>query len=161
MHYTIHTVIFLFVTFFSFLSNGQREELPFSFVQFVQNREAAVTRVAAHATELHGRRVQLVRDCTCSKHSCSNDFASDPCVHFLGTPDFCEAAGRRIDFNASIVRTPPDTNPHDLSAELKESVCVYKGMQDIADDYQDEQYAWMFLGKYADQPRAPSIGGCV
>lgn len=120
-------------------------ELPLALEHFIESQEELVKDIAAHATELHAQRVQFLRSCECSKHACSNDFLDAPCVTQFGTPGICEVEGRRLDNTTSIFRTPPGTNPDDLSDTLKESICVYQHMEDVARNYVGDS-GWTYLG---------------
>lgn len=121
--------------------------LPLRLEHFIESQEELVLDVAAYATQLHARRVQHIRTCECSRHSCSNDFLQAPCVTHLGTPSICQAEGRRIDNTTTIFRTPPGTDPSDLSPGLKESICTYRHIQQVAEDYTHD-FGWTYLGNY-------------
>ena len=114
---------------------------------FIRRQEKEVERIAEAATEWHTDRIRAVRDCECSKHACSNDFVDSECVHHLGEIDFCKSEGRRMDYNASIFRTPPGTSPTILSDGLKESICVYKRLEDISIEYGRDEPGWLYIGE--------------
>ena len=135
------------------LANAQ-SDMPPAVRRFVEKEEQLVIDSASKASELHARRVQLIRNCECSRHACANDFQDSECVAGLATHNkICghlgeNAAGRLIDFNKSIFRTPPGENVKNLAHSIKENICIYKHMEDLwrkRSTQNDTQ--WIFLGK--------------
>ena len=128
--------------------HGQQDFLPTTVSEFIDKQEEVVQEIAAAATDLHARRVNLVRNCECSKHSCSSDFPSSTtsCATYLGTPSICESEGRLLDNSSSIVFTPSGVNPEDLGTNVIESICIYKQLDDVFESLTSEEAGWMFLG---------------
>ena len=114
--------------------------------EFIQSQEEIGERLARLATEWHTDRIRSVRTCECSRHACSNDFANVECITSFGGLDICETEGRRIDYNRSVFRTPRATNPKRLSDSLKESICIYRKLDDAAKEYGSEEPGWFFVG---------------
>ena len=119
--------------------------------RFIRSQEAIVKDIAENATKWHADRIRLVRDCECSRHACSNDFLNVECVHHLGELDICKTDGRRVDYNNSIFRTPRGTNPKRLTDSLKESICVYKQLEDVVKEYGRDEIGWIYIGKSNSQ----------
>ena len=115
--------------------------------RFIRSQETIVKDIANNATKWHADRIRLVRSCECSRHACSNDFLDVECVHHLGDLEMCKTDGRRVDYNNSIFRTPRGTNPKTLTENLKESICVYKKLEDVVRDYGRDEIGWIYIGK--------------
>ena len=123
-------------------------EAPKEFTDFVASQENIVKAIAEQATALHSRRVQLVRECECSKHACSSDNHSMHCSINYGTPQKCTTPGRRIDSTTSNVITPPEAFSENLSKSLKESICTYKHLDETFHEiYGGDEYGSSYIGK--------------
>ena len=136
-----------------YLAEGQ-PDMPPAVRRFVEREEELVTDSASKASELHARRVQLVRNCECSRHACANDFQDAECVAGLKTHNkICKKLGKRgegrlIDFDKSIFRTPRGENVHNLAHSIKENICIYKHMEDLwRKRNKKKDTRWIFLGK--------------
>ena len=115
--------------------------------RFLDRQEEVVIDIAKNAAMWHSNRTLLVRNCQCSRHACSNDYLDVECVHHLGELDMCETAGRRVDYDNSIFRTPRGTNPKKLTDSLKESICVYKNLENVVKEYGRDEIGWIYIGK--------------
>ena len=128
--------------------------VPDAIQRFAELEEQLVIDSVAVATELHARRVQLIRDCECSRHACANDFPDAECIVGLETHNsICENLGKKgegriVDFEMSIFRTPPGEKVYDLAHSIKENICIYKNMDDLwRERYTKNDTQWIFLGK--------------
>ena len=115
--------------------------------RFLDRQEEVVIDIAKNAALWHSNRTLLVRDCKCSKHACSNNYLDAECVHHLGELEICETDGRRVDYDNSVFHTPPGTNPKTLTDSLKESICVYKNLEDAVKEYGRDEIGWIYIGK--------------
>ena len=138
-----------------------QSDLPRAVKRFVEKEEQLVIDSASKASELHARRVQLVRNCECSRHACANDFQDAECVAGLKTHNkICkelgkQGEGRLIDFDKSIFRTPRGENVHNLAHSIKENICIYKHMEDLwRKKYKKKDTQWIFLGKESPSVRS-------
>eukprot|EP00210_Caulerpa_lentillifera_P007393 g7066.t1 len=143
---------FWFVVYTIFLLCGidHGEESPSeSFKDTLDEHEKIVTRLAEKVVELFEKREKFLEDCTCSRHSCSNDISNFTCTEKLGNDSkYCgERAGRLIDSESSAFRTPPNTNIHTLTPRLKESICLYKNLEDTMKELLDsDEPTWIYFG---------------
>ena len=114
----------------------------------IEEKEEIVSRLAARASLSYQRRSTAVLDCTCSLHSCSYEFPGAQCEEALGGLDeLCgeQCPGQLIDYNQSIVRLPPETDPRAMSPSLKESICTYRDLDTLFPDF-PRDLAWTYLG---------------
>eukprot|EP00210_Caulerpa_lentillifera_P007395 g7068.t1 len=123
--------------------------VPDEVLRLIEAQEAIVDRLAEEVVELFEDRLTYLRQCTCSRHSCSNDLSGFRCFLDLGDdPSFCgECEGRFLGFEASAFRTPPNTNIEDMSPRLKESICVYANLEPlIMELLEDDIPTWTYFG---------------
>ena len=119
-----------------------------SALEVIREKEEIVSRLAARASLSYQRRSTAVLDCKCSLHSCSYDFPGAQCETVLGGLDeLCgeSCSGQLIDYNQTIVRLPPDTDPSAMSPSLKESICTYRDLDTLFRDFPPD-LAWTYLG---------------
>jgi len=120
-------------------------------LRVIEQKEEIVRRLAASTAELHRTRAFAVANCECSVHSCAFEFPGAKCYDILGgLPSLCgeECDGQLIDFNSTIVRMPPGTDPNDMDASLKESICTYKGLEPLFFSLYPDAYAWTYIGTF-------------
>ena len=120
--------------------------LPKKVQKLIMSREDVVRDIATKASELYSRRAELVKECECARHACSNNYMHAPCLKKLGTPEICLTEGRRIDNTTTMIRTPPGADPGNLTERLKESICTYRGIQEAAEKHWNERVAWIYFG---------------
>lgn len=120
-------------------------DLPVELERFIESKEKLVKDLASFAAELYRERSELVPDCECSKHACSNDWVKAQCVREFGTPSFCEAEGMRFE-NTTMVQTPPGTNPNHWSPNLIESACVFKHIDEFL--WNNDAWGCSFVGMF-------------
>eukprot|EP00210_Caulerpa_lentillifera_P005936 g5674.t1 len=100
----------------------------------MQTKENIVNRIAEEIADLFQRRSSYIRNCQCSRHSCSNDITNFSCTTRLGNVEsVCgeDCEGRNINFDCSDVRTPPNTDIRNLSPRVKESICLYSNLEPL------------------------------
>jgi len=111
--------------------------------------EAVVDEVAAKASELFKGRFPEVGKCQCTQHACGNDFdASDKCHKELGGASICEdCPGQKLDFTKSFILTPPLTALENLGDSMKDSICTFRGIDDVFANATDEfgVRAWTYV----------------
>lgn len=117
----------------------------------IQATEDVVRGLQQEATELFRNRKRVVPDCKCTYHACGNEFGDDlVCTEILGKSDFCEDCdvdGRLLDFSRSVVRTPKDTDPDNLSPEIIESICTFKPLDEsFAEAGPKVNFTWTYVG---------------
>lgn len=121
------------------------ERPPRDPMNFIQSKERIAIELAEYAAELYERRGHFVRNCSCSKHACSNEWEKAQCVYHIERPDYCDSEGRLVNWDESMFRIPPGANYNDLSKSLKESICLYRHIEDKAKNYIDDS-GWIFVG---------------
>ena len=130
-----------------FLTRGRpQRDLPKEVTNFIAAKERFVRDLADDAEKHYARREELVKKCECSKHACSNDFSDASCVGYLGSYPGCDLKERRIDLKNSTCHTPPGMRVDDLSDEVKESICIYRGIDDFVKKNGEPRSAWTYLG---------------
>eukprot|EP00803_Ostreobium_quekettii_P007877 evm.model.scf_1184.1 EVM.evm.TU.scf_1184.1 scf_1184:34728-38486(-) len=111
--------------------------------------EAVVNEVADKAAEVFKKRFPEVAKCECSRHACASEFdASDKCHQELGDAELCgDCPGQKLDFSKSFVLTPPLTDLEDLDPSMKDSICTFRGMDDVFAGAKDEFgiRAWTYI----------------
>ena len=112
-----------------------RTNLSGSILKLIEEKERFIRGFADYAENLYAQREELVRNCQCVKHACSDDFGDAECVDFFGQHPECDLPGRLIDRERPVCRTPPDAAVDELDDWLKESICVY---QNITEYVQEE-----------------------
>ncbi|CAD7695492.1 unnamed protein product, partial [Ostreobium quekettii] len=114
--------------------------------------EGIVRTLADAATALYADRQAVVPDCECSVHACSNQFrASLTCTSVLGLNAACEEScsveGKLLDMERSLIRTPPGTDPDDLSSELIESICTFHSLDStFVEKGPEGKFTWSYIG---------------
>eukprot|EP00210_Caulerpa_lentillifera_P007398 g7071.t1 len=136
------------LVFLSGIVHGQ-EPIPESLIRILDEHEKIVDRLAKKVVKLFEKRATYLENCTCSRHSCSNDVYDFNCTKELGNDTkFCgECVGRYIGFEASAFRTPPNTNIKTLTPRLKESICLYANLEKTMKKLlKDQVPTWIYFG---------------
>eukprot|EP00210_Caulerpa_lentillifera_P007392 g7065.t1 len=123
--------------------------VPDEVLRLIEAQEAIVDRLAEEVVELFENRLTHLRQCTCSRHSCSNNVSDFTCTSVLGqNEDTCgECEGRFLGFEASSILTPPNTNIARMSPRLKESICVYANLEPVIRELlEDGLPTWTYFG---------------
>eukprot|EP00803_Ostreobium_quekettii_P003185 evm.model.scf_371.6 EVM.evm.TU.scf_371.6 scf_371:86204-95556(+) len=86
----------------------------------------------------------------CTLHACGNEFPADgECSLKLGgDPGLCAGCpdGRPLDFNSSMIRTPPGADPGNLSLEVIETICTFQPMDELfAELGPAGNYTWAYV----------------
>lgn len=78
---------------------------------------------------LYGRsREEVMRNCDCSIHECSNEMITDVCENELETDQYVcgkSCYGRRLDYNKTVILTPRSMDLGNLTLEEKISICSF------------------------------------
>ena len=128
-------------------TRGQSPRREFDMGQFITRKEVFVRNLAERAEELYATRGEIVERCECSKHACSNDFQDVSCVDYLGQYPGCGGMPNRyVDLENSVCGTPPGMRVEDISDEVKESICIYRGIEDFIKEGEERESAWTYLG---------------
>eukprot|EP00210_Caulerpa_lentillifera_P005946 g5681.t1 len=119
-------------------------------LRVIEQKEATVQSLAEEVVTLFERRAFYLRNCQCSRHSCTNDVRDFECTDVLGTDTaVCgvNCKDRQILFNSSLFRTPPNINIRKLSAKLKESICVFSNLESTMKELlTDVNPSWLYFG---------------
>ena len=130
---------------------GRPDDLSGEVEKFIKDQEGIVKELAESMKKVQGNRQQLLRECECSLHACGRMSSNSACYAHLGTPDICrgQKEGRMMDNTTSIVRTPPGVTPETLTPSLKESICLYKHLdEEFKEIREEDEIGWMYIGKY-------------
>lgn len=113
---------------------------------FTDDKERIVKELAAAAEEAYKNRQVHVRDCVCSRHSCSNSLGKNAkCFGRLGSSSLCGSCeGTLLDYTRSAVRLAPGTDPRNLTAQVKESLCTFRQLNRIFPKLNVE--TWSYIG---------------
>eukprot|EP00803_Ostreobium_quekettii_P008287 evm.model.scf_1782.1 EVM.evm.TU.scf_1782.1 scf_1782:21262-26533(-) len=119
----------LLLVFLLLLPGGPRADELDDLIDSVQS---VVDSVAAEATVAFQRRSSTVPRCECTHHACGGAFsASDSCHTEIGDAPLCgTCSGQKLDFNESFVLTPPTTDVSDLTPDVKDAICMYRGIDE-------------------------------
>ena len=140
-----HRTILLATLFCGFFLRAYGE-IPERLKEFTDGEEEYVRGLAENATALFEDRTRLIQECQCSKHACSNDFDDAACVDYVERYPLCDLVGRRFDFDSSVFRFPPGTSMDNLTDELKQSLCVYRHMEDYVKEHGGPRYLTTYIG---------------
>lgn len=113
----------------------------------VEKSEKFVGKIASRAADLHSDREKIVRSCACSRHACFKDFSKSTCFADVVSQNDTVKVGRDVDYASNTFRLPPGADLDNLSGELKESICVFQYLEDLAND-NDNEHGWVFIGKH-------------
>ena len=141
----ILTLAFLVLSLIS-PTRGQSPGREFDLDEFITRKEKFVRHLAERAEELYATRGEIVESCECSKHACSDDFQDVSCVDYLGQYPGCDMPNRHVDLDNSVCETPPGMDVKMMSDEVKESICVYRGIEDFIRESDERESAWTYLG---------------
>eukprot|EP00210_Caulerpa_lentillifera_P007421 g7092.t1 len=106
--------------------------------------------MAEEVSRLFERRGKYLRNCECQNHACTNEDVGLECTDILGANkpvcgDKCNK--RRISFDGPAFRLPPGTDPDNMSAHLKESICLYGNLKQRMKELMPRQGAnWLTFG---------------
>ena len=146
MMFAKHRTIFLATLVFGFLLWTHAQPIPEALMRFIEDEADYVLGLAENATALFNNRTRLIEECECSKYACSNDFDDAACVDYVERYPLCDLDGRRFDFLKSVFRFPPGTNMANLTNELKQSLCVYRHMEDYVIEHGGPRYLTTYIG---------------
>lgn len=122
------TVLFV-LKVFEIPLNGQ-QVTPIE--RLVLEKEEIVSQLAEEVVDLFEKRSHYLKNCSCSQHLCLNDATGFTCQTRLGNdPVVCgsNCKGRRIGYEWSAFKTPPDTPLQDMEPRLKEAICLYANLE--------------------------------
>eukprot|EP00803_Ostreobium_quekettii_P009591 evm.model.scf_2457.1 EVM.evm.TU.scf_2457.1 scf_2457:378-12449(+) len=117
----------------------------------IKASEDLVRGLQAEATELYRTRKKVVPGCACSVHSCSNQFRESlVCTERMGKLDRCrdcQQEGLRLDLEEPLVRTPPGSDPDDLTPDVLESLCTFKPLDEsLVAAGKGGNFMWTYIG---------------
>ena len=132
------------------LANPIRAQPPPGFprelLRAIEEKEQFLIGLANYTEGLFQQREKLIESCNCSKYAGSNDVADVACVAYYGQHQDCDLKCRRVDLENSVFLVPPETHLDDLSPELKQSICVYKHIEDYIRKYGEEEHFPAYVG---------------
>eukprot|EP00210_Caulerpa_lentillifera_P007423 g7094.t1 len=123
--------MFPFVLFL-LLFGPLRAQIPSIVWTRIKDKERIVSELSDEVSELFGNRRRYVRDCECSKHLCLNDATGFVCeTRFGHDKEVCggNCNGRRIGYEWSAFKTPPDIRLQNMEPRLKEAICLYSNLE--------------------------------
>eukprot|EP00210_Caulerpa_lentillifera_P007414 g7085.t1 len=124
--------------------------VPSVVVRRIRSQERILARLAEEVVQLFEQRHSYLRRCECSIHSCSNNVTEFECSNSLGNVESvcgADCKGRMINFDSSVVLTPPGANISSLSPRLKESVCLYSNLKPLMKELvSTANPSWLYFG---------------
>eukprot|EP00803_Ostreobium_quekettii_P003158 evm.model.scf_2142.1 EVM.evm.TU.scf_2142.1 scf_2142:9069-12516(+) len=114
----------------------------------IDSVEAVVEKIADEATAAFAKRFESVEGCACSPHACGSDFESSECAEDIGDAELCGAcAGQKLSFEESFILTPPTVDLEELPADVKDSICTFRGLNDVFSEVKDDLgiRAWSYV----------------
>ncbi|GMH39472.1 hypothetical protein BSKO_07370 [Bryopsis sp. KO-2023] len=113
---------------------------------FIASKEKVVESLAAAAEKAYKERPLHVEGCTCSRHSCGNVLGKKAqCSMGLGSSPECgKCGGTIVDYTQSAVRVAPGTNPTNLTAQVKETLCTFASLDSVFP--QSKVDTWSYIG---------------
>jgi len=143
------TVCLLFVSVLTTIVRLDAQ-IPSEVSRRIEDKERIVNRLANETADLFRLRSSYLNRCRCSTHSCSNDITDFECTEQLGNVEAvcgADCPGRRINFNSSEFRTPPNTDINQLSSRVKESICLYSNLEpSMKELVPAEDPSWVYFG---------------
>ncbi|GMH38630.1 hypothetical protein BSKO_06514 [Bryopsis sp. KO-2023] len=124
----------------SFLCSVAQEDKGLSqqklLTEFTTGKERIVDELAKKAAEAFQERPRHMETCACSRHSCSNEIGPDAkCSGKLGSlPECGDCEKSLLDYNSTAVLLAPGSHPKKLSAQVRESLCTYRGLTPVFKD---------------------------
>eukprot|EP00210_Caulerpa_lentillifera_P007424 g7095.t1 len=125
LYYIVLIVVFVF-------SSPLHAQGHASLERKIREKERIVSKLAEEVIELFENREQYLRNCLCSRHLCLNDATDFQCTTRLGhDKEVCgeDCNGRRIGYEWSAFKTPPDTPLQNMEPRLKEAICLYSNLE--------------------------------
>ncbi|CAD7696234.1 unnamed protein product [Ostreobium quekettii] len=110
--------------------------------------EAVVERVAEAATDAFSGRFASVADCGCSPHACGSEFGTSECVEDIGDAELCGGCtGQKLSLAESFILTPPTVDIKNLTADVKDSICTFQGLNTVFNELQNNltANAWSYV----------------
>ncbi|GMH39464.1 hypothetical protein BSKO_07362 [Bryopsis sp. KO-2023] len=100
--------------------------------EFTARKEEIIESLAAAAELAYKERPLHVESCTCSRHACSNVLGKNAeCFGRLGSAPECGACGGSLlDYTQSAVRLAGGTDPKNMTAQVKETICTFAALDD-------------------------------
>eukprot|EP00803_Ostreobium_quekettii_P003641 evm.model.scf_271.4 EVM.evm.TU.scf_271.4 scf_271:55132-59306(+) len=115
----------------------------------IDSVEAVVNLIAEDASAAFAGRSEAAKACECSRHACGGEFdASDECHEELGDAELCgECTGQKLDFSQSFVLTSPATDTENMAADVKDSICTFRGLDETFASAKDQfgTRAWSYV----------------
>ncbi|GMH38632.1 hypothetical protein BSKO_06516 [Bryopsis sp. KO-2023] len=125
------------LTAFLFLCSVAQEDRGLKLLnEFTTGKERIVDELAKKAAEAFQERPRHVETCVCSRHSCSNEIGPDAkCSGALGSlPECGDCGNSTLDYTSTAVLLAPGSHPQKLSAQVRESLCTYRGLTPVFKD---------------------------
>eukprot|EP00803_Ostreobium_quekettii_P003639 evm.model.scf_271.2 EVM.evm.TU.scf_271.2 scf_271:21745-25482(+) len=111
--------------------------------------EDVVNLVARSAAETFKDRFPTVAACECSRHACDGQFdTGGTCNQELGDSALCGGcAGQKLDFQNSLILTPPSADNGNMEPGVKDSICTFRGMDEVFAQAKEEFgiSAWTYI----------------